>query len=66
MVAIPAPLAVGASYGLTVLNDARPAARQFALFVVSIPSQEIFARHGFAPSRSAGIVAGEDSASGEV
>jgi len=47
MVAIPAPLAVGASYGLTVLNDARLAARQFALYVVSIPAQEIFARHGF-------------------
>lgn len=47
MLAIPEALAVGASYGLTVLNAARPAARQFALYVVSIPAQEIFVRHGF-------------------
>ena len=44
-----AALAFGASYRMTVLNDARPVARQFALYVVSIPAQEIFARHGFTP-----------------
>jgi molybdate transport system substrate-binding protein len=49
MLAIPEPLAVGASYGMTVLNDARPAAQRFALFIVSLPAQEILARHGFAP-----------------
>jgi molybdate transport system substrate-binding protein len=49
MLAIPDSLAVGASYGMTVLNDARPAARQFALFIVSLPAQETFARHGFTP-----------------
>ena len=49
MLAIPESLAVGASYGLTVLDGARPTAQQFALFVVSIPAQETFARHGFTP-----------------
>jgi molybdate transport system substrate-binding protein len=49
MLAIPEPLAVGASYGMTVLNDARPAAQRFALFIVSVPAQEHFARHGFTP-----------------
>jgi ABC-type molybdate transport system substrate-binding protein len=49
MLAIPEALAVGASYGMTVLDHARPAARQFALFVVSVPAQETFARHGFTP-----------------
>jgi molybdate transport system substrate-binding protein len=49
LVAIPDALAVGASYGMTVLNDARPAAQKFALFVLSIPAQETFARHGFTP-----------------
>lgn len=47
VVAIPEPLAVGASYGITVLNDARPAAQRFAFFVLSIPAQEALARHGF-------------------
>jgi ABC-type molybdate transport system substrate-binding protein len=42
-------LAVGASYGLTVLEGARPAAQRFALFIVSIPAQEVFVRHGFTP-----------------
>ena len=49
MLAIPEPLAVGASYGMAVMNDARPAAQRFALFVLSIPAQETLARHGFTP-----------------
>lgn len=49
VVAIPEPLAVGASYALTVLHGARPAAERFALFVVSMPGQEILARYGFTP-----------------
>ena len=49
MLAIPDSLAVGASYGMTVLHDARPAAHRFALFIVSLPAQETFARHGFTP-----------------
>lgn len=49
VVAVPAALAVGADYGLTVMNGARPAARQFARFVLSAPGQEILTRHGFSP-----------------
>ena len=52
MVSVPAPLAVGASYALVVLNDARPAARNFALYVLSIPGQAVLARHGFTPVAS--------------
>jgi ABC-type molybdate transport system substrate-binding protein len=49
MLAIPDALAVGASYGLTVVDGARPAAQRFALYIVSIPAQEVLARHGFTP-----------------
>ena len=49
VLAIPEALAVSASYGLTVLEGARPAAQRFALFIVSIPAQEVFVRHGFTP-----------------
>jgi len=49
VVPVPAPLAVGASYALVVLNDAHPAARSFALYVMSIPGQAVLAKHGFTP-----------------
>jgi ABC-type molybdate transport system substrate-binding protein len=41
-------LAVGADYGLTVMNDASPAAHKFALFILSAEGQQILAKHGFA------------------
>jgi molybdate transport system substrate-binding protein len=44
----PDTLAVGASYGLTVIAGARPGAERFALYVMSVPGQEILARNGFA------------------
>lgn len=47
MLAVPASLAVGASYALVVLNGARPAAPNFALYVLSIPGQSLLAKHGF-------------------
>src|SRR5262249_40948208 len=49
MIAVPDSLAVGASYAMTVLNDSRPAAQKLALWIVSIPGQEVLARHGFTP-----------------
>ena len=49
VVAIPEPLAVGASYALTVVDPPRPGAERFALFVLSIRGQEILDRHGFTP-----------------
>ncbi|MCZ7564847.1 MAG: molybdate ABC transporter substrate-binding protein [Burkholderiales bacterium] len=48
IVQVPASLAVGADYGLTVMKGARSAARDLAHFVLSKPGQEILARHGFA------------------
>lgn len=47
IVALPEPLAVGADYGMTVMNDSPPAAQRFALFIVSSRGQQILAKHGF-------------------
>jgi ABC-type molybdate transport system substrate-binding protein len=47
-VQIPAALAVGAEYGLTMLNDAGPGAKRLAGFIVSPTAQEILERYGFA------------------
>ena len=49
VVAVPEPLAVGATYALTVIEPPRPGAERFALFVLSIRGQEILAQHGFTP-----------------
>jgi ABC-type molybdate transport system substrate-binding protein len=49
IVQVPDALAVGADYGLAVLNGARPEAHAFARFVLSAPGQEMLVRHGFAP-----------------
>ena len=48
IVALPEPLAVGASYGLTVMADASAPAYRFAMFVLSGEGQRILAKHGFA------------------
>ena len=50
MIALPDNLAVGADYGLTVMNPASPAAYRFALFILSGDAQRILANHGFAAS----------------
>jgi ABC-type molybdate transport system substrate-binding protein len=47
-VALPEALAVGAGYGMTVMNGAGDAARAFAAFVMSVQGQTILARYGFA------------------
>lgn len=49
MVDLPGALAVGADYGLTVMNGTPPAARQFAAYVMSPDGQAILAGHGFSP-----------------
>ena len=55
IVMLPEPLAVGADYGMTVMNDSPPAAYRFALFIVSAKGQQILAKHGFAaPALSQG------------
>jgi len=48
IVALPDALAVGADYGLTVMNEASPAAYRFALFILSTEGQGLLAKHGFA------------------
>jgi molybdate transport system substrate-binding protein len=47
-VPLPDALAVGADYGLTVMNEASPAAYRFAMFILSAEGQGILAKHGFA------------------
>jgi ABC-type molybdate transport system substrate-binding protein len=44
---LPAPLAIGADYGLTAMWEASPAVYRFALFVMSGEGQAVLARHGF-------------------
>jgi ABC-type molybdate transport system substrate-binding protein len=48
VVPLPDALAVGAHYGLTVMNEASPAAYRFAMFILSTEGQGILAKHGFA------------------
>jgi molybdenum ABC transporter molybdate-binding protein len=48
VVRLPDALAVGADYGLTVMNSASPDAYRFALYILSPDGQRILARHGFA------------------
>lgn len=50
-VAIPAELAVGADYGLTVMRGAPEPAWRFAWFILSADGQAILAKHGFGPPR---------------
>ncbi len=47
-VTLPDNLAIGADYGLTVMNTASPAAYRFAMFILSGDGQRILANHGFA------------------
>lgn len=47
IVQIPESYAVGADYGLTVLNGANASAAQLALYVLSPEGQSILARYGF-------------------
>ena len=49
IVALPEALAVGADYGLTLINGAPPAAMQLAAIILSSDGQSILARYGFAP-----------------
>ncbi len=48
IVALPDALAVGANYGLTVIDGASPQAYRLAMFLLSQDGQHILAKHGFA------------------
>ena len=55
MIELPDAIAVGADYGLTVMDGASPAAYRLAMFILSPEGQMILARHGFkAPTRPQG------------
>jgi ABC-type molybdate transport system substrate-binding protein len=47
MIALPAELAVGADYGLTVIEGSSVAAKDFAAFILSPQGQRILLDHGF-------------------
>ncbi|WP_332682526.1 molybdate ABC transporter substrate-binding protein [Bosea sp. (in: a-proteobacteria)] len=47
LVRLPPGLAVGADYGLTVLNGASPNGYRLAMFILSPQGQAILAKHGF-------------------
>jgi ABC-type molybdate transport system substrate-binding protein len=49
LVALPAPISVGADYGLTVIAGAPPAATVLVEFILSAAGQKILAGFGFAP-----------------
>lgn len=51
IIALPPGLAVGADYGLTVIEGASDAASRFAAFILSPQGQGILARHGFLADR---------------
>src|SRR5262245_27839092 len=51
MVALPDNLAVGADYGLTVINGGPPAAQRCAGCILSSEGQKILISHGFSPGR---------------
>jgi molybdate transport system substrate-binding protein len=53
IVALPDALAVGADYGLTVMNNASDAARGLAVFIMSPEGQKIMVGYGFAEGRQA-------------
>lgn len=47
VIRLPEALAVGADYGLTLVNGASPAAARLAMFILSPEGQKILAGHGF-------------------
>jgi len=51
IVALPDALAVGADYGLTVMNGASTAAQALATFIVSPEGQKNLVAYGFAPAK---------------
>ena len=48
VVALPSALAVGADYGMTVINGASANAERFAKYILSADGQGILKKHGFA------------------
>jgi len=59
IVQLPANLAVGADYGLTVVNGAPASAQQFADFILSPQGEKILTSHGFTSGMSHGFASGK-------
>ena len=59
IVQLPANLAVGADYGLTVVNGAPASAQQFADFIMSPQGEKILTSHGFTSGMSHGFASGK-------
>jgi molybdate transport system substrate-binding protein len=51
VIALPAELAVGADYGMTLIDGASSNAKRLADFILSAEGQAILARHGFAGTK---------------
>jgi molybdate transport system substrate-binding protein len=49
VIQLPEALAIGAEYGMTVINGASAAATRLCQFILSAPGQEMLVKHGFAP-----------------
>lgn len=47
LIQLPDALAVGADYGMTVMNGASEAALRFSRYILSAPAQATLAKHGF-------------------
>jgi hypothetical protein len=47
VVQLPPELAIGADYGLIVLNEAKPLAWRLAVFILAPEGQQILIQHGF-------------------
>ena len=52
VIQLPEVLAVGAEYGMTVMNGASAASTRLSQFILSVQGQEILVKHGFAPVQS--------------
>jgi molybdate transport system substrate-binding protein len=52
VIQLPEVLAVGADYGMTVMNGASVASTRLFQFIFSAPGQDILVNHGFAAGRS--------------
>lgn len=51
VIQLPEALAVGADYGMTVMNGASAMSARLAQFILSAPGQAILVKHGFAAGR---------------
>jgi molybdate transport system substrate-binding protein len=61
-VALPASLAVGADYGLTILKRANSDATKFADYLLADEAQQVLVRYGFVASKNASAISAHSQA----